>query len=824
MADRLAALLAGGTLNGIDFVEVADDTQTALVVHFLTKVPVAGTLTGAAAVTITGGESVPTVPVAGPAGGPADWSTDDAGRPLLRLRTAAPGDFSTYRLRIASPALDPYYAEAAFSFKARCPSELDCRCAPQPCPAQAEPPQPTVDYLAKDFLSLKQALLEHSAAAHPGWVERSAADLGMTLLELLAATGDDLSYLQDRIAAEATLPTATQRRSVVRHARLVDYEPRPATSARVLVQVDVASGPLPAGTLLSATAPDGGAVWFELGEGMVDAQTGALDDTPLIVDRRWNARDRTTDDWNIRPYLWDDADRCLPAGSTSMWVEGHGFGFPVADSRTGAPGMALLIDTAGEQAYDPPVRDVVHLTQAVEQTDPLLGAAVTLLSWSPQEALAYDHDLARTHLAGNLLPATEGRRHTERFAIPGPDGAVPAGTAAAVARTGPNASCADPRLVHSCTLTRGRLAWLTDPGAAKTTAATAPDEPRPLPEIHLRETASDGGPGRTWRWRRRLLDAAPFEPAFTVDPVRYTDLRTGIAHQGGGPLWEYDGDDADTVRLGDGVFGERPAPGTVFEVTYRVSDGVRGALAADTVTGVDPAMAGVLLSATNPFPATGAADAEPLDEVRRLAPYAFRARQLRAVRPEDYDAAAEELDWVLDAGTDFRWTGSWLTVFTTAQPRRAQAAGPAERAGLLALLNRRRTAGYEVYGPQPRHADLDLVVTVCARPWAFRGEVVAAVAAELGTGARADGQPAFFAPGRFRFGAPLERSAVEVAAQRAAGVAGVVSVRYRRRGHTPGFVPMAPAVAVGSDEIVRVDGDPAAPARGSLRIVVEGGR
>ena len=51
-------------------------------------------------------------------------------------------------------------------------------------------------------------------------------------MELLAAVGDDLSYLQDRIAAEATLATATQRRSVVRHARLVDYEPRPATSAR----------------------------------------------------------------------------------------------------------------------------------------------------------------------------------------------------------------------------------------------------------------------------------------------------------------------------------------------------------------------------------------------------------------------------------------------------------------------------------------------------------------------------------------------------------------------------------------------------------------
>ena len=33
----------------------------------------------------------------------------------------------------------------------------------------------------------------------------------MMLLELLASVGDDLSYIQDRIAAEATLATATER-------------------------------------------------------------------------------------------------------------------------------------------------------------------------------------------------------------------------------------------------------------------------------------------------------------------------------------------------------------------------------------------------------------------------------------------------------------------------------------------------------------------------------------------------------------------------------------------------------------------------------------
>ncbi|WP_331763855.1 hypothetical protein [Streptomyces anthocyanicus] len=826
MTDRLGVLTQSTEFNGIDFVEIADDAQTSLLVHFLNTVPVAGTLSGPSPVRITGEAGVPPVDVL-PVADPADWSTDDLGRPLLRVRTAVPGGFTTYRLRIASGVLDSYYAEVPFSFKARCPSDLDCGCAPRPCPAEAET-SPAVDYLAKDFLSFKQALLEYSATAYPQWVQRSEADLGMTLLELLAAAGDDLSHLQDRIAAEGSAVTATQRRSVVRHARLVDYEPRPATSARTLIQADVASGPLPAGTLLSASGPGDRPIWFELGAGMIDPATGGFTDTPLTVDPRWNAHHRCDDScpqgcarrWRILPYWWDDADRCLPAGATCLWIRGHGFGFRDGDPATGGPGPALLIDTEGEGPLDPPVREVVHLTEAVELTDPLFNEKVTRISWPAQEALTRDHDLTRTHLAGNLVPATEGRRYTERFVIgPHHGSAAPAGALPAVARVGPNASCTDPRPVHSHTLSRGRLAWLTDPARE----APGPEE-RPLPEIHLRELPQDGGTQRSWVWRRSLLDAARFERAFTVEPVRYTDLRTGADRLTGVPRWEYDGDDADTVRLGDGVFGERPATGTVFEVTYRVSDGARGALAAETVTGIDPAMEGLLLSAANPFPTVGAAEAESLEKVRRNAPYAFRSRQLRAVRPEDYDAAAEELDWVLDAGTAFRWTGSWLTVFTTPQPRRTALAGTAERAGLLSLLNRRRTAGYEVHVQQPRYAPLDLVVTVCAQPWAFRGEVVAAVLTELGTGRRADGQPAFFAHGRFRFGAPLERSTVEAAVQRAAGVRGVVSILHRRRGLVDTFEPMPETVAVGREEIVRVDNDPRSPQNGSLRIVVEGGK
>ena len=805
MPDRLALLLASTTFNGLDFVEVTSADQTRLRAHFLNTVPVAETLTGP--VTITGGEAVPSVPVEPVVAG--DWAVDDKGRPTLDLRTPFPGDFSTYRLTVPSSALDSWYASVAFSFKAGCPSDLDC--APtescEPLPGGG----PAIDYLAKDFASFRAALLDYSAAAYPQWVERDEPDSGMVLLELISAAGDDLSYLQDRIAGEATLATATQRVSAVRHARLVDYEPRPATSARALVQVDVATADVPAGLVVQAPQPDGDRLSFELGSGLVDPETGELAGGGLLVDPRWNR--------GITPYWWDDAQTCLPAGATDLWVRGHGFDFPIADPDRDLPGLALLIDTGASSAADPPVRQVVHLTGAVEGRDELVGEDLTHLFWDATEALTGERELRRTVLAGNLVPAVEGRRYTERFVIdPEPDG--PEAPRAAVTRGGPDVGCGDPAPVYHHTLSGGRLAWLAPEG---TVGAAQSGPALPTPELCVVELPADPGDRlRTWRWRRSLLAADPFEATYAVDPVAYRDIR--VDRSAGLPWFEYDGGTGDSVRFGTGTFGARPAPGTAFEVTYRVTAGSAGNVSADSVTAVPDELAGVLLRATNPFPAADGAEEEPLESVRASAPHAFRARQFRAVRAEDYTAAAEELTWVNKAGTAVRWTGSWLTVFTTTQPRRHPEPTLREHIELIALLDRRRLAGYEVYTPDPRYVGLDLLVTVCARPSALRGEVAAAVLAELGTGELCDGRPGFFAPGAFSFGSPLERSELEAAVQRAPGVAGVLGIAYRRRGYVPAFVPMPQVVTVGRDEVIRVDNDPNAPDRGSLRVVVEGGK
>lgn len=804
--DRLQKLLdpQNKKLNGIDFVEIASADQKTLHVHFLNSVALMGTVTEAE---ITGGETIPSVSVQ-LMDDIAHWSTDADGRPVLTLTVNAPGDFSIYTLTLTSSALDSFFNHVNFSFKALCPSELDCEPAPLVCPPLAGD-APPIDYLAKDFLSFRKALSDFSALRFPEWQERSEADFGVMFLEALCSLADDLSYTQDRIAAEATLDTATQRRSIVRHARLVDYEPRPTTSAGVLLQFDVQSGPIPTGLVVSSQGPEGAPIDFETGTGLIDPKTGSLNVTNYVVKTAWN-RLTPQGQPNIEPYYWDDSQRCLRAGSTEMWVVGHGFHF--------MPGQALLIDSQGQTTADPPIREIVHLTSVDEETDQLFGQDVTHIVWSADEALWFDHDLTlkpddkpRTLLAGNLIPATQGRRYTETFAIDQAPAAAPQ-MPLAIIRTGANSVPDSPSPQYLHTLRNAPLAWL------------APDDPNalPLPEIVLVEQPQQQAlPPVDWTWRRRLLAAEQFEKAFTVDPARFS--RTS-RNSDGSFSDDYDGDAGNTIRFGDDVFGEIPESGSVFRVTYRVGGGVVGNVAADSITKVDPAAASLVSAVTNPFPATGGADEEPDERVRRLAPQAFRAKQFRAVRSEDYQAAAQTLPWVLRAGTVFRWTGSWLTVFTTADPKGTERISVDQHVQLIDLLNRYRLAGYESYVPAPRYVSLDLIVTVCARPDAFRGDVEAALLSALSTSKFPDGSTGFFYFDRFTFGMPLERSVLEAAIQAAYGVAGVVSIQYRERGVTSGFIDLQQTVQVSADEILRVDNDPSRPERGSLRVIVGGGK
>lgn len=111
--------------------------------------------------------------------------------------------------------------------------------APQQCPP-APSRDPQINYLARDYQSFRQLILDRISLIMPDWKERHAADIGMTLVELLAYIGDHLSYYQDAVGTEAYLGTARSRISVRRHARLVDYTLHEGCNARTFMALTVA--------------------------------------------------------------------------------------------------------------------------------------------------------------------------------------------------------------------------------------------------------------------------------------------------------------------------------------------------------------------------------------------------------------------------------------------------------------------------------------------------------------------------------------------------------------------------------------------------------
>ncbi len=112
-------------------------------------------------------------------------------------------------------------------------------------------PAPQIDYTDKDYQALRRAMLQFAKLRLPEWTDRSAADFGMLMVDLFAYMGDVILYYQDRLANEAFLGAATERRSVVEHLRLIGYELAPPAAATV--ELDLVFDP----GIVSVVVPQG---------------------------------------------------------------------------------------------------------------------------------------------------------------------------------------------------------------------------------------------------------------------------------------------------------------------------------------------------------------------------------------------------------------------------------------------------------------------------------------------------------------------------------------------------------------------------------------
>jgi predicted phage baseplate assembly protein len=373
---RRAAARAAGR-NGIDSIGVSVD-QRSLTVTLFGKAP---DDLGPESFRITGGRHVTgirvlTVEVCAD----ADPELADC----LTLTVDQPGDYSTYQLCVVEPAsyagpgtrphpaFDERYACAGFSFKQNCPGQLDCAVAEE-CPPRSYQ-EPVIDYLAKDYASLRRVLLERLALIMPAWTERHVPDLGVTLVELLAYAGDQLSYLQDAVATEAYLDTARLRVSVRRHARLVDYRMHDGCAARAFVCLE-------AGSTMTLPAGD-----FRFSAGSEVFEPVQAEDVTIHP-----AHNR------ISLWTWGDQDCCLPVGATSATLRDSDPAGSDATARVLAlqPGDVLVFEelldprTGLTADADPTHRQAVRLTSVQQGMDPLYQQPVLEVAWSDQDRLGF---------------------------------------------------------------------------------------------------------------------------------------------------------------------------------------------------------------------------------------------------------------------------------------------------------------------------------------------------------------------------------------------------------------------------------------------------
>src|SRR5215472_715824 len=622
------------SLFGLDYVEVVDEQQLTLNVFFLGKAPQQIQQSN---VVLTGGRRIRDVQIKSvTVKRQPDPTLDD----YLEIRVNKAGDFSNYTISLVNvvngqpttdpmPGFDPRYYQVCFSFKASCPTDLDCK-APCTCP----PPQhtqPDIDYLAKDYESFRELILDRIALIMPEWTETHVPDEGITLVELLAYAGDYLSYYQDAVATEAYLGTARQRISVRRHARLVDYRMHEGNNARawVCVSTDTDLDPLAADDLYFITGFPG----VRASSGRVVRATdleAVPQDQYEVFEPIVTAESQTLEflaaHSRIRLYTWGDEECCLDAGATRATLldeEPPAPGGPGA--RTAGPGEdlthpatprpkgmlrlktgdVLVLEevkgpTTGSAAdADPAHRHAVRLTGVRQGMDRLLGKPVVEVEWAQADALPFalclssrlpapdcglveDVSVAR----GNVVLVEHGRTVTERC---GPVGAV--SSVAACACAGSVLDEITLPAVFRPALAQGPVSYAQPVTAAAPAATALSQDPRlARPEISLTEyagTDTDTPTGPAWRPVPDLLQSSREDRVFVAE---IDD--NAVAHP----------------RFGDDNLGRQPAAGTRFQARYRVGNGTAGNVGPGTISYLvkrEGTLSAGTIGPCNPLPAVG---------------------------------------------------------------------------------------------------------------------------------------------------------------------------------------------------------------------------
>lgn len=841
-------------LNGIDYLEVASDRKTLLVyfIHPLAestennRVPLNLAPLTAENIVITRGTRLQGVQV----------ESVSSFANILNVRVDQVGDFSTYTLRLvkssASPTppegFDSQLAAIDFSFWTEDVSEFDCQ-SPEPL-AEKEPPPPVIDYLAKDYASFRHLMLDRLAVTMPQWQERNPADVGIMLVELLAYAADHLSYYQDAVATEAYLGTARKRVSVRRHVRLLDYLMHEGCNARAWVVIRLNNqdntsarkgidgikllGPsqqhncsgvrfLTKTTLANAVLPadkfntalQAGAQVFE-----------SLHDITL-----YHSLD------TIHFYTWGNEQCYLPKNSTQATLHNQDGFLPKRLTRNS---VLVLEEVRGWETGEPKDvnrqhRHVVRLTQIEDTIDPLTGEKIVEVAWAVEDALPFDLYISNVDSQGKPIHDISVARGNVVL--------VDAGRSLSLEdlRENPGWQRLRPRLKEGPLTQQGYVQdryrqWVAFDPTAPASAAMQWQLRDARPAIALWENQV-GENGIRWEPQRDLLISDRFARDFVV---------------------EAEDDGRAFLRFGDNTLGRRPQSDTPLYACYRIGNGRAGNVGAEAIAHIviqpenlEPEVRlrieeSISLNAqtistealnqkkvetffeqsiskiSNPLPAQGGTEPEPIEQVRLYAPQAFR-QQRRAVTEADYAEMAQRYPGVNKALATRRWTGSWHTIFITVEREGGRPVDREFQQGLKTFLEEFRLAGHDIEIDAPRFIPLDIAMTVQIKPEYFRSSVKKALLDAFSNQILVNGKEGFFHPDRFSFGETVYLSPVVAAAMQVSGVESVKVTRFQRWGQSSTGELETGRIEFERLEIARLDNTPNVPENGRIEFSLEGG-
>ena len=822
-------------LNGIDFIEVLDDPalpneqrQRRLMLYFLKPVDAVVNKTN---VVIQGGERITGIHIESVSVG--------AEVNVLQVDVDAAGDFSIYTLCLVVNAsnsavpegIDPLSANVDFSFKVECPSDFDC--APiRICPPETKT-KPPINYLAKDYASFRRLMLERMALIAPEWQRRNAADLGMTLVELLAYVGDHLSYQQDAVQTEGYLDYARHRVSVKRHARLVDYFMHDGCNSRtwVQVQVDADNVLLPHDFMFNGKQTVTQFLTsLEKTDMVLEPESlkhqKALKLKPVVFEPiklfkpKVNETDADeekeirlfVDHSDMKFYTWSDTLCCLPKGSTEATLTDH---FPNLQRNDVIVLEEVLGPLTGiKEDADINHRYAVKIESVELTTDPVTDIEITIINWNEEDALPFAlcissradkkhrevliSDVSIAH--GNIVLCDHGRTISETLTplVPEPLLYYPP------SKTQDHCDSEDPKAIpirYRPVLNQVSLTNAVDYAQATTSATRAMNwkvtEASPVVSLN----SQLGADNRNWENVRDLINSSQLENSFVVDT---------------------NNDGKVTLRFGNDIQGRSPEPGTEFIARYRIGNGEAGNIGVDSIRHV-VSLSNNITGVRNILPAKGGINMETMESVRRKAPYAYRTQE-RAVTEADYAEVTERQTGIQKAQSTFRWTGSWHTVFITADREQGLVIDNAFSKDIRAHVEKYRMAGHDLDVDSPHFVPLEISMFVCVKSDYFRSQVKQALLSLFSRYELADGSRGVFHPDNFSFGDTVYLSPLYEAAQSIPGVESVKITQFQRLHQNNNDALNEGQLKLDRLEIARLDNDPNFREHGIFKLEMGGGK